>query len=120
MVNPDNPACNRNDDDDREVHEDVQARDVVLSLDGQAHADVTAVEGAAGAAATNNPRPHTRDRLRPPPNSPTVLSDPFLLSLLDLRASWHTRASWRIGAGNVLHEASGDRVPCGDGGGGGG
>ena len=51
MVNPghvENPTYNRNDNDDREVYEDVQARDMVQSLDGQAYADVAAVKGAAG------------------------------------------------------------------------
>jgi len=44
----DNPAYNRDDSSDLGVYEDVQARSMVLSLDGRAYADVAAVEGATG------------------------------------------------------------------------
>ena len=51
----DNPVYSRSDGSDLNVYEDVQARSMVLSLDGRAYADVAAVEGATGEGGYEQP-----------------------------------------------------------------
>ena len=51
----DHPAYNRNNGNEPEVYEDMQARDMVQSLDGLAYADVADVVGGSGTGGYEQP-----------------------------------------------------------------